>query len=74
MNMNRIICNELADVQQNSTDNDRGNNRKCAGLGAIYIKSVNEATQTISTSCQLPPECADPAIANAAECQFVLPA
>lgn len=59
---------ELVDAQSNSTDYKGATTGNPQALGAKYINAVNEATQIISTGCQLPPECADPATANSGEC------
>ncbi len=45
----------LSDVQQNEQDNLGAARGKAQVLGAVYYKSINEATKTISTSDQLPP-------------------
>jgi uncharacterized protein (UPF0333 family) len=48
----------LSDVGNNKQENTGATTGNPQVLGAIYTKSVNEATTTISTSSQLPPECA----------------
>ena len=48
-----------SDVAQNQADTTTATQGSAQAFGAIYTKSLNENTQTISTSCQLPPECAN---------------
>ncbi len=49
----------LSDVQHNE-ENDLGTTRgNSEVIGAIYYKNDSGSTKTISTSVQLPPQCAD---------------
>ena len=48
----------LSDVGNNKQENAGETPGNAQVLGAIYTKSTNEATTTISTSNQMPPECA----------------
>ena len=48
----------LSDVGHNAVETDTSGQGNAKALGAIYTKSINEGTQTNSTSCQLPPQCA----------------
>ena len=48
----------LSDVGNNKQENTGATTGNAQVLGAIYTKSTNEATRSISTSNQLPPECA----------------
>jgi hypothetical protein len=59
----------LADAQHNESERDTTGQGNAQVLGAVYTKTKNEGTQTISTSCQLPPQCAtNSASLPAAEC------
>ena len=49
----------LADVGHSEQVNAGATTGKAEVIGAVYTKSLNEETNTISTSKQLPPECAD---------------
>lgn len=49
----------LSDVASNKQEDAGTTTGNAQVLGAVYTKSTNEATATISTSNQLPPECAD---------------
>ena len=53
-----------ANVQKNQQDTTGATQ----ALGAVYTGSSNEATQTNSTDCQLPPECAGASPPLNAEC------
>jgi hypothetical protein len=48
----------VSDTQHNAQDTTGATTGNPKVLGAIYINSLNETDQTISTSDQLPPECA----------------
>jgi hypothetical protein len=60
---------QLSDVQSNGTDKSGIMPGSATSIGAIYLKSIHEGTTTISTSCQLPPQCADSALANTPACR-----
>ena len=49
----------LSDVVRNEVEKVGKTSGNPQVLGAIYYKSINQATQSVSTSNQLPPECAD---------------
>ena len=48
----------LTSVSQKAQDNAGITVGNAQVLGVIYARTSNEATKSISTSCQLPPECA----------------
>ncbi len=49
----------LSDVGHNEEENAEATAGNAQVIGAIYTKSLNEETKTISTSSQLPPGCAN---------------
>ena len=49
----------LADTTHKEEENEGETPGNPAAIGAIYSNAVKEKTKTISTSAQLPPECAD---------------
>jgi len=49
----------LSDVQQNDIDNASIRQGNPQSIGAIYSKSVNHTTDTVSSSAQLPSGCAN---------------
>jgi len=58
----------VANVAQNEQDVLGATTGNAQVLGAIYIKSTNEHTGTVGSSCQLPPECAGASVPLNAEC------
>jgi hypothetical protein len=62
-------ANMYSFVQQNQQDTTTATTGKAAVLGATYNKILNDNTQTGSTSCQLPPQCAGLSGALPCECQ-----
>jgi len=49
----------LSDVQHNEAENTGATTGNAQVMGAVYTRSLNEATKIISTSSQLPPKCAN---------------
>ncbi len=49
----------LSDVGKTQVENAGATTGNAQVIGAVYTKSMNEATTTVSTSKQLPPGCAD---------------
>ena len=58
----------LSDVQHNDVNNKGTTPGNAQVLGVIYNRTVNEQTMMISTTNQLPPECADNAAVKPSYC------
>ncbi len=51
-------ANMLSEVSRNATEDSGATQGNAEVLGVIYLNKTNEATQTSSSSTQLPPQCA----------------